>query len=737
MYHIKYNEIDLTDMVGVREVEIPSLPSMSHSSIDMFERHGNVYNGMSYNNRNIRLVFIIQAKDADDYDIYVNDVKRAFYTKEEARLFCGNEDLYMWCVPEGDLYINELGSYCAECEVNLIAYDPYWYSDAVNVVNNVTVIWDEDENGNINTDENDEPIVKDYVMDKKFTVETDCDVPVYPKINVGFTQKTTFCQLENQATGERILIGNIPSIEGTITPRGEKILEDEMDEGGWNTSTHPLDSNRITGGSFSRTDDGNGAGIYCSDFGNSSDGKWHGASCYKDLPKPVKDFSVRVCMCHQSYGVNGDPERPYENNSSTSSSSGTSKSTYYKVTASVGLILRKSKSTSSAKLCTIPYGTKLTYSSSLSSNSTYSTISNGWAKVRYGGKTGYCYTKYLKKYTSTTTTSSSAKVKNFVTNDLLAIRSTPSKKATNKKSIKTGSCIRCYTDKEYEYKSGSYTYKYYKLAVAYEGVTGYVLYRKKKSDSSTWTEYLVPGSDYVVDYEEMPETADNKTGVVEVYGLGAGNTQLFKLSMCDDNEWYEFTYPRITRNGVDFLIDKTVAPNPKTHTEYTDSGKKVETLLSGEYGDWNDFYGALGIERQDNVWSAYVQKIENGIVVKEIKSSTVTDTKNEDINLERLVIYMGTLGDAEDVASMSVTYVNVNTLTEIDDTKIYNFQEFEEGDVLDIDCSIPEVRLNNVDCSELIDICSQFFALEPGENDIKIASNDSPSVDITWSDKYL
>ena len=728
LYYIEYNGIDLTDIVAVREVEIPSLPSISHSSIDMFERHGNLYNGLSYDNRDIRLVFIIQAKDPDDYEIYVNDVKRAFYTKEEAKLYCGDEKLYMWCVPEGELYINELGSYCAECEVNLIAYDPYWYKDEVNVVNNVTVIWDKDENGEIKKDENNEPIVKDYVMDNKFTVETDCDIPVYPNISVGFTKATTFCQLENQTTGEKILIGGIPTIEGTITPRGEKILEDQMENGGWNTSNLPIDDNRVIGGSFGRTDNGNGTGIYCKDFGSSSssDGKWHGASCYKELGKPVKDFSVRVCMCHQSYGVNGDPERPYSTDSSTSSSSGTSTSTYYKVTASVGLILRKKASTSSTKLCTMPYGTKLT-----------GTVSNGWLKTSYNGKSGYCYTKYLKKYTSTTTTSESATVKNLVTNDVMAIRATPSKKATNKKSIPSLTCIRVYTDKKYEYKSGSYTYEYYKLAVAYQGYTGYVLYRKKKSDDEKWTVYLEKAEDFTVDYEEMPETADNKTGVVEIYGLGAGNTQLFKLSMCDDNEWYEFTYPRITKNGSDFLIDKTVAPDPKTVTTKGDNNKKVDTLLSGEYGDWNDFYGALGIERQNDVWTAYVQKIKGGEVVKEIKSKSVTDTKNSGINLERLVIYMGTLGDAEDVASMSVTYVNVKTLTEIDDTKIYNFEEFEEGDVLDIDCSIPSVRLNNVDCSELIDIGSQFFALEPGENNIKIASNDSPSVDITWNDKYL
>ena len=86
MYYIKYNEIDLTDMVKVREVEIPSLPTIEHSSIDIFERDGGVYNGASYGTREIRLTFIIKPDDKNDYEQYVRDVKRAFYTKEECRL---------------------------------------------------------------------------------------------------------------------------------------------------------------------------------------------------------------------------------------------------------------------------------------------------------------------------------------------------------------------------------------------------------------------------------------------------------------------------------------------------------------------------------------------------------------------------------------------------------------------------------------------------------------------------
>ena len=134
-YYIKYNGIDLTDMVGVRQVEIPALPTMSHSNIDMFERDGNVFNGLSYGTREINITFLVKSKDPEEYELKLDDAKRAFYTKEEAKLFCGNKDYYMWCVPEGEMTISELTTGCAECNVKLIAYDPYWYCEEVNVAN--------------------------------------------------------------------------------------------------------------------------------------------------------------------------------------------------------------------------------------------------------------------------------------------------------------------------------------------------------------------------------------------------------------------------------------------------------------------------------------------------------------------------------------------------------------------------------------------------------------------------
>lgn len=692
MYYIKYNDIDLTDIVKVREVEIPSLPTIEHSSIDVFERDGGIYNGLSYKTREIRLTFIIQPEDPNDYDMYVNDVKRAFYTKEEAQLYCGDESLYIWCVPVDDLIITELGTACAECEVNLVSYDPYWYSTKQNAVNN-----------------NDA---------KKFTVTNESDVPAYPIINVGFTKDTTFFQIRNRDTNETVLIGGVPEKENNTIKKNTRVFKDAMETtSGWVSTSAPIDANRSTGGTLSVTSDGKG--LMCGNFGSASDGAvWHGACYKKSIDTPVKDFKVRIRMKHNSTGKNGDPSHPYQNETTPPISG--SKKTYYKVTAKSGLKLRKGASTSSTKLLTIPYGTKLT-----------GTLTKGWLKTTYNGKTGYCYAEYLKDVTSDST--ATAKERNYVTMKSTAIRATASKKATNKKTIPAGTCIRCKYDTKYPTTGkDDVKGKFFELAKPYDGTKGYV-----------WIENLVQANEYEVDYEPEIETADDKTGVVELYGFSANNVQLFKLSMVDDNEFYEFTYPLIRKNGEDFLKDKTIAPDPKKVTTYNGDTKKVQSILSGRYGAWTGsdgkgFYGELYIERINNKWYAYVQKMKEGEPVKTIKSKTVTDKDNQDEELSYIVIYIGTSGNTEKASGMAITDINVYTATKIEDNKEYNFQEFEAGDILTIDNSIPAVYLNDEERNDLIDVGSSFFPLEPGDNYIKVASDDDvPNIDILWNNKYL
>ena len=199
-FYLEYNGIDLSDLVGVRSIEMPGLPSMEHSSFEIFERNGNAYNGLSYGNREITISFIVKGTDREEYSDKLHDVMRAFYTKEEAKLYYETNEAYIWCVPTGDITVNEITPTWSECEVKLIAYDPYWYAAEASIVNNEDV--------------------------KSFEVESASDTEVYPIIQVGITKPGTFCQIENRSTGEKILIGGAPVTEGEVIKSNINILRD-------------------------------------------------------------------------------------------------------------------------------------------------------------------------------------------------------------------------------------------------------------------------------------------------------------------------------------------------------------------------------------------------------------------------------------------------------------------------------------------------------------------------------
>ena len=204
------------------------------------------------------------------------------------------------------------------------------------------------------------------------------------------------------------------------------------------------------------------------------------------------------------------------------------------------------------------------------------------------------------------------------------------------------------------------------------------------------------------------------------------------MSLIDDSQWYEATYPLIKRNGQDFLYDqKFNEPTPRQKQVESNGTIKYENILSGTLGHWNDFEGDLYIERVGDVWYAYVNRY-NG---KFIQSSRVHDTANSGESLGYLVIYVGT-SDTNKPSAMSINEIQVQTATEIP-TAQYNIQRFAVGDSVEIDCGVPCVKLNGKERNDLVDIGSQFFDLEVGANEIKIASDNDVNFTALFNKKYL
>lgn len=693
MFYVNYNDIDLTGIVDVKDVITTALPPRDNKSIDIWERQGSIYNGYKYKEREIKVTFIIQPtqeeilENEDILNNYIEDTKRAFDVDGPKALFLGDESKFILAVPQGDIEINQIGINTCEGEVKFMCYDPFYYSEEAKQFDN--------EEGS-----------KDILCLNEGSVEA------YPILDIGISKDCHFVQVENTSNNKKILVGSYPSTGSSTIKEKSTVLSDNCEQTtDWITGSTSVDSDRATNGTLSVTS--SGAGIMAGDFGSKSAGaNWYGTSARKNLGTQVEDFYVECTMKHNSTGINGDPS--IGNNDTESSTSG-SKKVYYKVTCS-SLNVRSGPGTKYKRVGSLKKNTKV-YPSS---------ISKGWAKITYKSKVAYVSTSYLKKcYSDNTVTASK---RNYVTKVKTAIRSTYKKTSTNKCTVAVGQTLRCYYDKKYldptDKKKERY---YYKLASKYKGHAGYVAVKN-----------LTQASDTYYEYEEELNTADDKMGMVELYGYTINNEKLFRIGLYDDNPYYEFTYPLIQVGSTDFLKDKTVAPAPKTKTTVSGSDDKLtvtkDNLLSGKYGSWNEFYGKLGIQRKNGKWKAWVYKIKDGVTIKQLLKNETKVTGSPAGKLAYIVAYFGTCAEsAEKASGVAINHVTVKNI----DPKTYQTNEnlaiFEEGDTLRIDCYNNRVYLNDKPFEAKTDIGSQFFGLDVGENEIKITSDDT---DITSSVIY-
>ena len=192
-----------------------------------------------------------------------------------------------------------------------------------------------------------------------------------------------------------------------------------------------------------------------------------------------------------------------------------------------------------------------------------------------------------------------------------------------------------------------------------------------------------------------------------------------------------------------FLKDKTVAPAPKTKTTVSGSGDKLtvtkDNLLSGKYGDYNEFYGKLGIQRKNGKWKAWIYKIKDGATVKQLLKGETKISGSPTGELSYIVAYFGTSAEsAEKASGVAINHVTVKNINPKSYQTNENLAIFEEGDTLRIDCYNNRVYLNDKPFESKTDIGSQFFGLDIGENEIKITSDDTGiASSVIYNERWL
>ena len=365
-----------------------------------------------------------------------------------------------------------------------------------------------------------------------------------------------------------------------------------------------------------------------------------------------------------------------------------------------------------------------------------------WAEVA-PGQWSYCSPEYVQKTVTDNTTVKTVQVvnnvtitkyvKNYYAASSAEVREQPEKDSRIVCTIPAGEVVRVIDERLWEQdkdSNGNVTVSnddyWYKIETAWNGHWGYV-----KGNN------LQPATNVSVKYPVEPETSDDKIGTIEVYGYDNNGVQLFKMSMTDENGYYEFNYPKTTVGGKEFLSDISIAPEPKIkNTNSVSNGQLVVTkdyLLSGQYGNWNDFYGTFGIKRENGNWQAWYQKMSNGYVVKQRWTGYQPIHNAPTGNLSYITLFIGTNGDKP--SDMSLQRLTVKNLTPQDPAKT-NIKKFQAGDVLKVDMYNNRVWLNDKLYNN-IEIGSQFFPLEVGENTIRIISDKGTHSNIVFHEKFL
>ena len=504
----------------------------------------------------------------------------------------------------------------------------------------------------------------------------------YPIIDINFDNTASFAQVSNTETGAAVLVGQWPNVNQPSAPAKGPVIEDECKTlTDWLAVGNVLDADRKISGNF--TINSGGYAITPSSFGTNADGdKWRGPARRRNLGRNVRDFEVVAEFEFDSKGKN------YSNVTNTPPTNPSTGANQYKTTANLNI--RNGRGTNHKILTTMPKGTTVSVSE----------ISGGWGKVTYKGHTGYSSMQYLALKQGTTS--------NYSTTANLNLRSSRSKSSKLLLTIPKGTGLMI-TDIQNGWGKTSYKGKNGYVSMSYVSPRQMSLMLEQEKSLIT-----------------REETADDKLGLIELYGFDNNGNKLFKMALTDANFYYEYTHPQIQIGNTVVLKDTDSVPAPRKETVKNDKGEDVVVdANSGKFGKWNEFFGKLTIRRETvnnkQQWTCRVDKIQGGNVVASLVSNSLVNANFPTGDLNNLVLFIGQY-QTSPASAMTLTHLSVEQLNDVPPIVIP--QIFRKGDNLRIDCEKNMVYLNDIPCMEHTDIGSNFFPLDAGDTELKIFSDD-------------
>ena len=409
----KYNDIIFSELegFGAISIEMSSIPPSENSSIDVWGRDGEIFNGEKKKAREIKFSFNVQCYNNEDYEETCQAILDAFDVDEPKAFYIEDEEKFILCKPDGDINLGDKvvkdNIQYGEGEVKLIAYDPYFYSES-----------------------------KMYEGDKSLVYINEGKKPCPCVIDINIEdEKARYVQV-NDSNNNAVLIGTYPELLINTVDETTNIIDEACETKTNFVSGSVVDENRtVTGGLDYTSINEGGFGIVANNFGSGSN--WHGPCIRRNLGEQITDFEVSGYIYFDSTG-----KLEYNETCSTDKVS----TTKYKVRAKT-VKMKSLRSSSSSTIKTIKKDTYLLPSE----------VKNGWIKTTYNGKTGWIkISTGLKKVTVTTA--------NYYTNRSVNMRASGNKKSKLIKTIPAGKPVIAYPNST----SGKYT------KCKYGGTIGYI-----------------------------------------------------------------------------------------------------------------------------------------------------------------------------------------------------------------------------------------------------------------------
>lgn len=697
MYNLKYRNIDLSVFGDIMEFEKNILPEREYTSINLETINGEILQTNKYKKLEIKITIFVEKNTEKDLKLAMKEIANLFNTKTPEKLYV-NDEVFYNCMTSDGIEIEKLHTFMRLVKINLVAFDPCAYSV---------------EEKTFNTNK------------KRLEITNEGTEIIKPIMSFGFTEDAHFVQAKHN--DEIILLGDYPKLDLSSTEKTSTVIYEDMhDANNWVDSIPLLDSNRDTNGLL--TINTSQKQMILGNLPSSSSSKWKGGCKRLNINTELKEFQVRAWFMFGSPGENNDPNI----DNLPGLKDGSMKYEGVRYVSKQTMNYRDKPDTNDGKVIG-----KLVKGFVLE-NGNFELVGE-WLKFPAKAIKGhedsdeYYYTSnqgglyWNKEIYIKTTTSTSRNYKvtgnkgQSSENGTINIYSGPSSKYNLVGTIKVGEGIRCWEKDIYDTenaKNSDGTRKIWKLmSNSCNGIIGYInsIYITKSEDTGTW-----------IDTSELEGYADDKTGVLELYGYDVSGSIIFKLSIEDSSKYFEYNQPSIRIGGKEVYKYDNGTKDPDIIKVTLDSGVKEYRLLQGETGDWNMFGGNFIIKRKKNSAGKYIWEfvIQNAGNEKQLTKTNIVNTDTDEKNLSYIAVYMGTNGIMEKACDMRLDTVEIKNLEEHSDkdnptNNIY----FKSGDVLDIHQN-GDVYLNGINENDLIDIGSDIFKLTPGKNTITIMSDD-------------